>query len=410
MPLPQRLLLMAAILSAAQGFVRVPAGMLLHVSRNVLSVPQRTYGAALCSRLPQTRTRTPPLRRLAMAAGAGEIAAREPRVGPTAAQSSGATSTWPNYYCAPDLERNGRDELMQPGAMSAALSAADSRFVLVWQGKNLFNPLDGGEYAARFLSPVEAETFTADPNAIVIFLGKLEGSWVFGLDVSHLDQVPQSVLEGSVLEQLRSVGGLITRDHDAGLLASARGMSVWHRATKFCSKCGSGDMKPVKVGTSRACGNCGARDFPRTDPSVIVAVQSHERTHLLMGRKAVWPEGRYSTLAGFSEMGESLEECVLREVLEESGVRVARESVFFSSSQPWPFPRSLMIGFQATAEQASDFELPCIKVQEDEMQDVRWFTREQVRAAIQGKGDISIPGRASLAYSLITAWSEAPEA
>ena len=352
----QRLLLsmmLAAILSAAKGFERVPAGRLLQVSRNVLSVPQRACGAASCSRLLQTRTRTPPLRLLAMGAGAGEIAAREPRVGPTAAQSSGAISTWPNYYCAPDLERNGRDELMQPGEMRAALRAADSRFVLVWQGKNLFNALDGGEYAARFLSPVEAEPFTADPKAIVIFLGKLKGSWVFGLDVSHLDEVPQSVLEGSVLEQLRSAGGLITRDHDAGLLASARGMSVWHRATKFCSKCGSGDMKPVKVGTSRACGNCGAREFPRTDPSVIVAVQSHDRTHLLMGRKAVWPEGRYSTLAGFSEMGESLEECVLREVLEESGVRVARESVFFSSSQPWPFPRSLMIGFQASVQKSA---------------------------------------------------------
>jgi len=410
-----RLLLMAAIISAVQGFV--PAARLLPAARHALRVPQRAYGAT-CGRMLQM-----PLRGLAMGAGAGETAAsfeeyatkrstfepNEPRVGPTAAQSSGATSTWPNYYCAPDLDRTGRDELLQPGAESAALSAAGSRFVLVWQGKNLFNTLANGEYTARFLSPMEAEPLIADPNAIVIFLGKHQGNYVFGLDVSHLDQVPPSVLGESALEQLRSVGGLLTQDHDAGVFASARGMSVWHRTTKFCSKCGSGDMKPAKAGTSRACGSCGARVFPRTDPSVIVAVTCHQRKHLLMGRKAAWPEGRYSTLAGFSEMGESLEECVLREVFEESGVRVARESVSFSSSQPWPFPRSLMIGFQATAEPASDGELPRIDVQEDEMQDVRWFTREEVRAAIQGQGDLSVPGRASLAYSLITSWANASD-
>ena len=172
-----RLLLMAAIISAVQGFV--PAARLLPAARHALRVPQRAYGAT-CGRMLQM-----PLRGLAMGVGAGETAAsfeeyatkrstfepNEPRVGPTAAQSSGATSTWPNYYCAPDLDRTGRDELLQPGAESAALSAAGSRFVLVWQGKNLFNTLANGEYTARFLSPMEAEPLIADPNAIVIFLG-----------------------------------------------------------------------------------------------------------------------------------------------------------------------------------------------------------------------------------------------
>ena len=363
------------------------------------------------------------LRRLAAARADGEafeeygakrasFEPNEPAVGPTALQTPGsggtASTTWPNYYCAPDLERNGRDELLQPGGLDAELGSENARFVLVWQGKNLFRPAGDGAYEAVLLSHVDAAPFVRDRQSIMIFLGKYDGKSVFGLDVSHKESVHVDSHSDVVFEQLRSLGGLLTSDHDAGILASARGMSVWHRTTAFCQRCGSGEMAPAKIGTSRECKSCGARVFPRTDPSVIVAVTCAENQHMLMGRKTSWPAGRYSTLAGFSEMGESLEECVLREVFEESGVRVCKDSLRFSSSQPWPFPRSLMIGFQAAAEPVSDGSLPPITVQVEEMEDVRWFSREQVRAAIAGEDGYSIPGRASLAYSLITSWANSP--
>ncbi|KAJ1479275.1 NUDIX hydrolase domain-like protein [Baffinella frigidus] len=137
---------------------------------------------------------------------------------------------------------------------------------------------------------------------------------------------------------------------DAGILAAARGMAVWHRAARFCQSCGSGDMAPSKAGNARKCGACGAGAYPRIDPSVIVLVTSKGGEHALLGRKANWPEGRYSTLAGFCEVGETLEETVVREVFEESGVRVSPPSIRFTSSQTWPFPRSLMVAFHAEAE------------------------------------------------------------
>ena len=146
----------------------------------------------------------------------------EPKVGPTALQTPGragmASKTWPNYYCAPDLERNGRDELLKPGALNAALESENSLFVLVWQGKNLFNPVSDGAYEAVLLSHVEAKSFTSDLRSIIIFLGKHKGKVVFGLDVSHLESVKVDAHGDAIFEQLRSLGGLLTDDHDAGLL------------------------------------------------------------------------------------------------------------------------------------------------------------------------------------------------
>jgi len=180
----------------------------------------------------------------------------EPRVGPTAVQSSGRVKVWPNYYCAPDLDRQGR--ALSSEDFSAAMQSPESRFILVWQGKNIFQPLDDGMYDAVFLSHVEAAPFTSDPQSVVTSLGKHKGMNFFGLDISQIKDEPSvNGRAGLIFEQLRSFGGLLREDHDAGLLASARGMAVWHRSTLFCSKCGSGDMKPAKMGTSRKCGSCG---------------------------------------------------------------------------------------------------------------------------------------------------------
>jgi NAD+ diphosphatase len=138
--------------------------------------------------------------------------------------------------------------------------------------------------------------------------------------------------------------------------------------------------------------------------------------YALLGRKAAWPEGRYSTLAGFCEVGETLEQCCAREVQEESGVEVDLESISFTHSQPWPFPRSLMAGFRGKAKQSGD-ELAKIVIEEDEMQDVRWFKKDYVRDRLSGgslalnfepnekEKEFHIPGQSSLATLLITEWT-----
>jgi NAD+ diphosphatase len=182
---------------------------------------------------------------------------------------------------------------------------------------------------------------------------------------------------------------------DAALLAYAKGLTHWHSRHRFCGVCGHA-TRSEEAGHVRRCTDpaCATSHFPRTDPAVIMLVTDGERC--LLGRQAAWQKGMYSTLAGFVEPGESLEEAVAREVFEEAGVRVGR--VHYHSSQPWPFPASLMIGFHA---EASD---PRIVLDDDELTDARWFTRAQVRApAAHG---FTIPGPDSIARRLIDDWVE----
>lgn len=177
---------------------------------------------------------------------------------------------------------------------------------------------------------------------------------------------------------------------DASLFAQARAMRHWRDRHRFCGVCG-GENAFVRAGWLGRCTRCGAEHYPRTDPAVIVAITDGQR--LLLGRQAGWPEHRYSTLAGFVEPGESLEQTIVREVREESGVRVLRSR--YLASQPWPFPGSLMLGFVAEA----DADEP---VAGDELEDVRWFTRTEVDLALRGE---SPPGGLRLSPSIsISRW------
>jgi NAD+ diphosphatase len=177
---------------------------------------------------------------------------------------------------------------------------------------------------------------------------------------------------------------------DASLFAQARAMRHWRDRHRFCSVCG-GDNAFVRAGWLGRCTRCDAEHYPRTDPAVIVAITDGER--LLLGRQAGWPEHRYSTLAGFVEPGESLEQTIVREVREESAVHVLRSR--YLASQPWPFPGSLMLGF--VAEAAPDAPVPG-----DELEDVRWFTRAEVDLALRGE---SPPGGLRLSPSIsISRW------
>ncbi|MFT3897822.1 MAG: NAD(+) diphosphatase [Thermomonas sp.] len=179
---------------------------------------------------------------------------------------------------------------------------------------------------------------------------------------------------------------------DASLFAQARAMRHWRERHRYCSVCG-GENAFVRAGWLGRCTRCGAEHYPRTDPAVIVAITDRDGERLLLGRQASWPEHRYSTLAGFVEPGESLEQTIVREVREESGVRVLRSR--YLASQPWPFPGSLMLGFVAEAE-------PDAPVAGDELEDARWFTREEVGAALRGE---SPPGGLRLSPSIsISRW------
>ncbi len=180
---------------------------------------------------------------------------------------------------------------------------------------------------------------------------------------------------------------------EAALGAYAASLLSWHRRHGFCANCGA-PTETADGGHERRCPACEAHHFPRTDPVVIVrVVDAHDR--LLLGRQASWPEGRFSVLAGFVEPGETLEEAVRREVAEESGVVV--DTVAYVASQPWPFPSSLMIGFNALGGGDP-------RPGDGELQQVRWFERAEVEAAAAGRGEIALSPPYSISRQLIDGW------
>lgn len=179
---------------------------------------------------------------------------------------------------------------------------------------------------------------------------------------------------------------------EAGLFAYARALAHWQRITRFCTRCGA-PLTLISAGHRARCDACGHLHFPRTDPAIIVIVE-HQGACLL-GRQPSWPEGRYSTLAGFVEPGEALEDAVRREVREESGVEIARCS--YHSSQPWPFPASLMLGFTAVAAS------PAIELRDDELEDARWFTPQAIAEGVEA-GALSLPFGVSVSRRLIEDW------
>jgi NAD+ diphosphatase len=199
---------------------------------------------------------------------------------------------------------------------------------------------------------------------------------------------PDDPTEGFV--ELRSVGTALPAA-EAGLLAYARALAHWHVTHRFCGACGT-RMERVDAGHAHHCPACGREVFPRTDPAVIVLVTSGERC--ILGRSARFVTGMYSTLAGFVEASESLEQTLAREVMEEVGVEIARG--VYRSSQPWPFPQSLMLGFRAQALTET------IRIDPEEIEDARWFTRAELLD--EEHRPVRLPGPDSIARYLIEDW------
>ena len=231
-----------------------------------------------------------------------------------------------------------------------------------------------------------------DAETVLLGVGH-DGAAVFAADPGPERGValrPEASLVG-----LRDVAAMSALA-DANLLAHATGLLNWHRRHRFCANCGVA-TDTAEAGYVRECPNCGAQHHPRTDPVVITLVTDGDR--VLLGRNANWPERRFSCLAGFVEPGESLEQAVEREVGEEAGVTVA--DVRYVSSQPWPFPASLMLGFEATYTGGDPHP------HDRELQAVEWFTREDLRRAAAGDGNVTIPPPLAIARRLMDGWLRA---
>jgi NAD+ diphosphatase len=225
------------------------------------------------------------------------------------------------------------------------------------------------------------------PSADAVFLGLTDGGPVFA------DHVGAAEPEHGQPAGLREAATELPAE-EAALAAYAGSLLAWHRRHRFCANCGA-PTEPRAGGHERFCPSCDAHHFPRTDPVVIVRV-SDGADALLLGRQERWPEGRFSLLAGYVEPGETLEEAVRREVLEESGVEL--DSVTYLASQPWPFPSSLMLGFSALAERGEP------SPGDDELAEVGWFERAEIERAARGEGELKLSPPYSIARRLIDAW------
>ncbi|HEY2113265.1 MAG TPA: NAD(+) diphosphatase [Dongiaceae bacterium] len=292
-----------------------------------------------------------------------------------------------NFYVTPTLDRvslNRRDEAWLANQMAAPAS----RLLLVWRGQNLI--LEAPSPAAALLSLREGGALLAEAREIAL-LGLIGERALFAADLSHREEPP--ALPGARFADLRSVGPLLARE-EGGLLAYARGLMHWHQRHRFCGVCGS-PTESREAGHMRRCTNpaCAAEHHPRTDPAVIMRVEHQGR--ILLGRQKQWPVGMHSVLAGFVEPGESLEDAVRREVAEEVSLRLTEVS--YHSSQPWPFPSSIMLGFTAVAE-GDQFQ-----VDEHELEMARWFTREELLASPEDE-TFRLPRRDSIARRLVDDW------
>lgn len=307
-----------------------------------------------------------------------------------------------NFYSGAQLDR--ADQLRRdPAWLSARLADSESHFLPLWRSRHLI----AEDMTPIRLARAEVEALLAE-GWETVFLG-LEGEGldgrapesgraVFGLGLpseAGAESHP-ALKDRGAFRDLREVGPLLPRDQGS-LLAYARGLLHWHERHGFCGVCGSPTLSE-NGGHMRRCGNpsCGASHFPRTDPAVIMLIHDGA-DHCLLGRQAIWPPGMHSTLAGFVEPGESLEEAVAREVFEEVGLALDLAGIHYHSSQPWPFPASIMLGFWAACPQQA------LQIDFDEIAEARWYSRDELLASPEDE-TFRLPRKDSIARRLVEDW------
>lgn len=293
----------------------------------------------------------------------------------------------PTFFSGPYLDR--RSEMRETDAgLEEARADPNVRYIVSCGTAHLMR---GGPTEPRiaFLPGGDPAVRSARLEDLVL-LGWFEGSPCILVDLG--DGCAVELPENTRLEELRPLATRVSRG-EAQLLATARALAIWRARHRFCGNCGS-RTRPERAGHVLRCSNpeCAQQIFPRIDPAIIVLVTDGERA--LLGRQPSWPEGRYSTIAGFVEPGESLEDAVAREVLEETGVRVTH--VDYHSSQPWPFPSSLMLGFLARATVGAKVRVG------GELADARWFSRAEIAS-----GTPILPPSHAISFRLIAAWYDA---
>lgn len=291
----------------------------------------------------------------------------------------------PNFFAGPYVDRRAEEREHADWARQA-LEDPQTLYLVGSGTRHLVHTQP--EPRIAFLEPAMAPVLAAADQSRLVLLGWFRERRCVLVEVG--EQPPAELLQYASFEELRQLAPLLAGD-EAGLLSYARALSIWRARQRYCGACGA-ETIPQRAGHCMRCSRegCAQEFFPRLDPAIIVLVTDGERA--LLGRQSTWPAGRYSTIAGFVEPGESLEDAVAREVMEETSVPVT--GARYDSSQPWPFPASIMIGFRAWAQPGSPVRVS------GELEDARWFTREEIRAG----GAALLPYVHSISRRLIVTW------
>ena len=299
-----------------------------------------------------------------------------------------------NIFTAFTLERASRRRRSDTWVRER-LRDPTTRFVPVLESSVLI--ADESSPHPVLLRPEDSACLLQRAESIVL-LGESEERAYVAIGLTDAEEDSLSLAKRGAFVALRAVAALLD-GREAGLLAYAKAMTYWHRRNRFCGDCGSATMS-MHGGHLRVCTNeaCGRHHFPRTDPAIIVRVAHGDRC--LLGRQPTWPAGLHSIIAGFVEPGENLEAAVAREVCEETGIRVT--GIRYHSSQPWPFPSSLMLGFTAEATTTT------IRLHDGELEDARWLSRDEVVAELRA-GTLRLPSEISISHRLIADWFDAGE-
>ncbi len=302
-----------------------------------------------------------------------------------------------HIFAGNPLDRGDRER--RDSRLMAELSEHPDSKVLVMP--ELEVPLaDAPEASLSWLSPRDVRWFGIDGE--FVFLGSMDGVAHFAVHVPASSGAAARLRNDPSMRfvDARSAAPVVV-GAESGIIAQARSQLDWHNRHGFCSVCGE-RTKMGRGGHVRRCGSCRAEHFPRTDPVAIMLVHDGERCLLGQSRGRLSRMRMYSALAGFIDQGESIEEAVAREVREEAGIEV--KNVRYHSSQPWPFPSSLMIGCHAEAATVD------IHMDNEEMSDVRWFGRDTVLAALEGRSrELAVPQTLAIAHHLIKTWAYGEE-
>ena len=298
-----------------------------------------------------------------------------------------------NTFAGNPLDR-ASDRRTNSDWLAEQLAAPDSLGVAIWNGRPFVEKTKAGGSQIAYLPAKLAQELAGGAERL-LFLGLWKDTAVFAVDMEGEADPGQGPLQGlGEFKDLRQVAMQLP-DTEAAIAATAKQMFEWRRRHQFCAACGQ-PSETMDGGWKRQCPSCKVEHFPRTDPVVIMLAYHGERC--MLGRQAVWPAGMFSALAGFLEPGESIEEACARELNEEAGLH-ARQ-VRYHSTQPWPYPSSLMIGLIAEVEDEEGAP------DQTELDEIRWFTREEAKALLAGElADTFCPGPLAIAHQLIRAWA-----